>query len=114
VRFDLPDFDVFKINAAANPPVQLGIDDVQFAHVGTVLFDMVANPATGKVYVSNTEAKNEVRFEGSGVIGGSTVRGHLYESRITVLDGSTVTPRLLNKHINYSVVPSPAGSRGGR
>ncbi len=110
VRFDLPDFDVFKINAAANPPVQLGIDDVQFAHVGTVLFDMVANPMTGKVYVSNTEAKNEVRFEGPGIIGGSTVRGHLHESRITVLDGATVTPRLLNKHINYSVVPSPAGT----
>jgi len=67
VRFDLPDFDVFKINANANPPVQLGIDDVQYAHVGTVLFDMIANPISGKVYVSNTDARNEVRFEGLGV-----------------------------------------------
>jgi mono/diheme cytochrome c family protein len=30
------------------------------------------------------------------------VRGHLAESRITVLDGSTVTPRHLNKHVNYT------------
>ncbi|MFN8643750.1 MAG: hypothetical protein U0802_19605 [Candidatus Binatia bacterium] len=110
VRFDLPDFDVFRINANANPPVQIGIDDAQFAHVGTVLFDMVANPVSGKVYVSNTDARNEVRFEGPGVIGGSTVRGHLHEARITVLDGSNVLPRPLNKHINYSVVPSPPGT----
>jgi YVTN family beta-propeller protein len=110
VRFDLPDFDVFKINASSNPPVQIGTDDAQFAHVGTVLFNMVANPISGKVYVSNTEARNEVRFEGPGIIGGSSVRGHLHEARITVLDGAAVLPRLLNKHINYSVVPSPPGT----
>ncbi|HSQ00606.1 MAG TPA: hypothetical protein VL049_25565 [Candidatus Dormibacteraeota bacterium] len=112
VRFDLPDFDVFKINANANPPVQIGIDDLQYAHVGTVLFNMVANPVSGKVYVSNTEAINEVRFEGPGIIGGSSVRGHLHEARITVLDGSNVLPRHLNKHINYSQsqVPSPPGT----
>ena len=114
VRFDLPDFDVFKINANANPPVQIGIDDLQYAHVGTVLFDMVANPMSGKVYVSNTEAINEVRFEGPGIIGGSSVRGHLHEARISILDNtsSAVTPRHLNKHINYSQsqVPSPMGT----
>ena len=42
----------------------------------------------GKVYVTNGEARNEVRFEGPGVFGGSTVRGHLHEARITVLDGA--------------------------
>jgi YVTN family beta-propeller protein len=110
VRFDLPDFDVFKINANGSPPQQIGIDDAQFGHVGTVLFDMIANPVSGKVYVSNTEAKNEVRFEGPGIISGSSVRGHLHESRITILDGSNVLPRALNKHINYSVVPSPPGT----
>src|SRR5262249_23549183 len=31
------------------------------------------------------------------------------EARITVLSGTTVTPRHLNKHIDYSMVPSPAG-----
>ena len=80
------------------------------AHVGTVLFNMAVNPVSGKVYVSNTEARNEVRFEGPGVFGGSTVRGHLHEARITVIDGTTVTPRHLNKHIDYGVVPSPTGT----
>ena len=70
---------------------------------------MVANPVSGKVYVSNTEARNEVRFEGPGTFGGSTVRGHLHEARITVLDGANVLPRHLNPHIDYDVVPSPAG-----
>jgi DNA-binding beta-propeller fold protein YncE len=106
VKFTLPDLDVFKIDATANPPVQMGLDAAQYARVGTVLFNMVANPVSGKVYVSNTDAHNQVRFEGPGVVGGSTVRGHLHEARITVLDGANVLPRHLNKHIDYSVVPT--------
>ena len=62
VRFTLPDNDVFAINANAGTPAQTAF----FAGVGTVLFNMVANPVSGKVYVSNTDARNEVRFEGPG------------------------------------------------
>jgi DNA-binding beta-propeller fold protein YncE len=104
VRFSLPDLDVFSIDATAMPPVETGT----FAHVGTVLFNMIVNPSNGKVYVTNTEARNEVRFEGPGG-GGSTVRGHLHEARITVLDGASVLPRHLNKHIPYGTVPVPGG-----
>jgi YVTN family beta-propeller protein len=104
VKFSLPDKDVFAIDATANPPVETAF----FTGVGTVLFNMAVNPVSGKVYVSNTEARNEVRFEGPGG-GGTTVRGHLHEARITILSGGTATPRHLNKHINYSTVPSPAG-----
>jgi sugar lactone lactonase YvrE len=106
VKFNLPDKDVFAINAAGSPPAETGF----FAGVGTIIFNMIANPVTGRVYVTNTEARNEVRFEGPGG-GGSTVRGHLHEARITILDGSTVTPRHLNKHINYGVVPAPTSVR---
>ena len=113
VRFSLPDDDVFAIDANATPPVETAA----FAGVGTVLFNMAVNPATGKVYVSNTDARNEVRFEGPGSFAATvpgapsptTVRGHLHEARITVLDGAAVEPRHLNKHIDYAVVPSPAG-----
>jgi hypothetical protein len=108
VRFELPDLDVFAIDANANPPVETA----SFAHVGTALFNMVTNPVTGKVYVSNTEARNEVRFEGPGIFAGSTattVQGHIHEARVTVLDGSSVLPRHLNKHIDYEVRPAPAG-----
>jgi hypothetical protein len=64
---------------------------------------------SGALYVSNTEARNEVRFEGPGIFGGSTVQGDLAESRITVVTGTSVLPRHLNKHINYAVRPAPAG-----
>ena len=107
MRFSLPDLDVFAINANAGTPAQTAT----FAGVGTVLFNMVTNPVSGKVYVSNTDARNEVRFEGPGDFASTTVRGHLHESRITVLDGANVLPRHLNKHLNYATVPSPAADK---
>jgi DNA-binding beta-propeller fold protein YncE len=104
VRFSLPDKDVFVINANANPPAQLGGTAGYYRGVGTILFNMAVNPVSGKVYVSNTEAGNDKRFEGPGIFAGHSLRGHLHESRITVLDpAGSVTPRHLNKHINYAV-----------
>jgi YVTN family beta-propeller protein len=107
VKFSLPDKDVFAIDANGNPPFEIS----SFSGVGTVLFNMIVNPTNNKVYVTNAESRNEVRFEGPGVVGGSTVQGHLAEYRITVIDGlaTTVTPRHLNKHIDYSIRPALAG-----
>ncbi len=104
IRFSLPDKDVFVIDANANPPAQLAGTNGYYKGVGTILFNMVVNPVNGKVYVSNTEAGNEKRFEGPGLFAGHSVRGHLHESRITILGpAGSVTPRHLNKHINYAV-----------
>jgi DNA-binding beta-propeller fold protein YncE len=111
VRFSLPDKDVFVINAMANPPRQLAGAGGFFQGVGTILYTMVVNPVNGKVYVANTEANNLDRFEGPGTFAGHSLRGHLHESRITVLSpgGGTpqVAPRHLNKHINYNVCCAP-------
>lgn len=121
VPFDLADQDVFTIDANANPPVEI---DTPFAHVGTVNFNMAVHPVSGKVYVSNTDAQNHVRFEGPGTFVDAnafkplgepaTVRGNLAQSRITVLDPATsgVSPRHLNKHISYDAVPQPADVKG--
>jgi DNA-binding beta-propeller fold protein YncE len=99
IMFTLPDHDVFAVNA--NTLDVAGADE--YDHVGTILFNMAVNPMTGNVYVSNTEMPNVTMFEGPGNHGGSTVQGHLSESRISVLSGtSTVAPRHLNKHIDYS------------
>ncbi|VAW73994.1 FIG00841528: hypothetical protein [hydrothermal vent metagenome] len=107
VKFKLPDTDVFAVDA--NTLSQ----KAAYTGVGTILFNMVANPVSGKVYVSNTDANNKVRFEGTRPAGSttSTVVGNLHKARITVIDpgANTVQPRHLNKHIDYSVVPSPAG-----
>lgn len=106
VRFNLPDRDVFAIDANATPPIEISA----WSGVGTIIFNMATNPQTGRIYVSNTQARNEVRFEGERVLTNNTsVNGHLHEARITVLDGSSVLPRHINKHIDYSQVPSPPG-----
>lgn len=118
VAFSLPDEDVFEIDAMAATPVETD----SATGVGTILFNMIENPVNGNIYVSNTEANNRVRFEGLGdyvsVLGPKpsgdppSVRGHLHEARITVLDSSlNATPRHLNKHLDYQAHPQPAGAK---
>ena len=108
VRFNLPDHDVFSINANTLAPASI----VEFDHVGTTLFNLVVNPVSGKVYVTNTESPNHVEFEGPGIYAGSTVQGRLSESRITVLNpaGATVDPQHLNQHIDYSLLHTSPGA----
>jgi len=129
VPFSIPDLDVFEIDANASVPTELG----SVAGVGTILFNMIVNPVTKNVYVTNTDANNRVRFEGTGeyvsVLGPkpsgdpASVRGNLHKSRITVLDASgddlgtprtelSVAPRHLNKHIDYDLHPVPASVKG--
>jgi DNA-binding beta-propeller fold protein YncE len=111
VRFTLPDDDVFAINASTLTQT------AAFAHVGTSLFNMVTNPQTGNVYVTNSDAHNNVRFEAPANVGsaantfaGETVQGHLAEMRITTINPSSgsVTPTHLNPHINYAILAGSA------
>ncbi len=105
VKFSLADEDVFAIDAATLTTT------ASFQHVGTTLFNMAVNPKSGAVYVSNTEARNDLRFEGAGTFAGTTLQGHIAEARITVLQGSNVTPRHLNKHIDYAQRPAPTSTQ---
>ena len=124
VPYSIPDLDVFEIDADAAVPSEIG----SVSGVGTVLFNMIVNPANGNVYVTNTDANNRVRFEGFGdyvnTLGPkpsgdpASVRGNIHKSRITVLDASAddpmtlhteldVVPRHLNTHIPYGVGTTP-------
>ncbi|MCG8434116.1 MAG: YncE family protein [Gammaproteobacteria bacterium] len=107
VGFSLPDLDVFEIDALANPPIETD----SFSGVGTMLFNMTVNPSTGTLYVSNTDARNMVRFSGLAQRASSTVRGHLADNRITVIKNGTVQPRFLNKHLDFN---KPFGSLSDR
>src|SRR6185369_11514425 len=108
VKLSLPDKDVFVLDAMANPPRQLAGAAGFFQGVGTILYTMAVNPANGKIYVANTDANNTDRFEGPGTFTGHSLRGHLHESRISVLaPGGSVTARHLNKHINYNTCCAP-------
>jgi YVTN family beta-propeller protein len=103
VDFEITDNDIYIIDAAGDVPAVSG----SIEGVGSVLFNMAVDPQSGDLFVSNLESLNNVRFEGEGVFGGSTVRGHFAESRITVIDPDTgeVSPRHLNKHIDYDSFP---------
>jgi DNA-binding beta-propeller fold protein YncE len=103
VQFSLPDRDVFAVDANTLT------EKVTYQHVGTTLFNMAVNPKSGKLYVSNTEANNLTRFEGPGKFFNSTVQGNIAQSRVTVIDNGTVSPRHLNKHIDYSKLAGSAG-----
>jgi len=69
------------------------------------------HPKSGKIFVSNTEARNLIRFEGPGAgvgqgqgFASTTVRGHIAENRISVLTpvDHGVKPVHLNGHIDFS------------
>jgi YVTN family beta-propeller protein len=127
VPFTLPDTDVFVIDANANPPRQVS----SFAHVGTLNFSVAPHPTNGRTYVATIEAINTNRFLSVPRLGafpnpnrignasrtadpatGRSLRGHLYESRIAILNpNGTVQSRHLNKHINYELEVQPAGVR---
>lgn len=100
VRVQLPDYDVFTIDATLYPPQQ--IQAQTYPHAGTTLFNMAVNPKNGKVYISNTDANNDVRFEGHNPgMGVTSVRGQIVDSRITVLDPATGAMKYnnLNPHV---------------
>jgi DNA-binding beta-propeller fold protein YncE len=109
VPFELPDYDVFAIDA-----VSLTEHRAPIAGVGTTLFGMAFDPISGALYVSNTEAGNHVRFEGPGGAGHTTVRGDLARARITVIDPSTdAAPRPvhLNPHLDGYEHPASEEAR---
>jgi DNA-binding beta-propeller fold protein YncE len=101
IKFTLPDEDVFAIDAiAATPAVTTRISGV-----GTTLFNMAVSPVDGRLFVSNTEAINEVRFEGSGRRGNRTLRGRFSESRVSVITPTSgaVTSVHLNRHVDFGL-----------
>ena len=75
--------------------------------------NVAVNPATGNLYVSNTDAHNEARFEGPGTYTGHTVQGHLAEARITVISASGVAPGREALMASAALTKIPKGPTGG-
>jgi YVTN family beta-propeller protein len=89
--YRVSDHDLFVIDATS-----LAVTEVD--HLGTTLFDVSVNPGNGKVYVSNTDARNFVRFEHP-----FGVQGHIVENRLSIVDPANafdVTLVDLNTHID--------------
>ncbi|MCB1643611.1 MAG: hypothetical protein KDI37_17905, partial [Xanthomonadales bacterium] len=96
VALSLPDLDVFRLDAMAEPVTETQA----YAHVGTTLFSMLPLPDSDELLVSNTDARNFVRFAGHGLRGGTTVRGHLVDHRITRIAADGIHPQSLNPHLD--------------
>ncbi|MCA8950056.1 MAG: beta-propeller fold lactonase family protein [Planctomycetes bacterium] len=97
IPYTLPDHDVAEIDAAT-----LGVTRY-FDAVGTTNTGIAVDPATGDLWVTNTDARNLVRFEPS-------LRGHAIDSRVTrITTGAapSVVPIDLNPGINYAQLPNP-------
>ncbi|MEM1110399.1 MAG: hypothetical protein AAGI11_00705 [Pseudomonadota bacterium] len=110
VNLSLPDYDVFTINANAAVPREVS----RVSGVGTTLFNMANNPVNDELYVTNLDARNEVRFEGPGTIS-TTVRGHIANSRVSLISENEMRGAIdLNPHVDYSLPQGdaiPAGQK---
>ncbi len=113
---EMRDRDVAIIDADAGAPSVTGY--VQSA--GTLNFGIAVNPSSQRLYVSNTDALNHMRFESGveaigdgqgdddGICEGAepctvSLNGHLVDTRITVATGTTISGSVnLNPHINYN------------
>ena len=109
VGFSLPDFDVFPIDASL--PIPAAIAGQEVTGVGTTILGLEVHPSNGKVYASNTEDRNHIRFEGHTFDGTWGLRGSVQESSITIIDGSSPVRNHLNPHINYSGPPASERDR---
>ncbi|MBZ5710633.1 hypothetical protein [Nannocystis pusilla] len=109
VKFSLPDKDVFVIDANAATPKQVSGNAGFYTGVGAILYNMIVNPVSGKVYVANTSARNEIRFVGPGIFAESNINGHFAENNITVLNPQThaVSTHHLNPHLDYDAPFQP-------
>jgi YVTN family beta-propeller protein len=104
ILFELPDYDLFVIDAAREDPNVVE----QIPNIGTVLFNMAVRPASGEIWVSNTEALNFVPQE-------QRLRARFADSRITRIypagGGHQAQAVNLNPHIDHSVAAGSTQER---
>lgn len=96
VQYSMPDNDVVELDTASLAVTRY------FSGVGSVNFGLAVDPASGDLFVANTDARNLVRFE-------PQLRGHIVlnrVSRVGCVDGS-VTAFDLNPSVDYDTLPNP-------
>jgi len=94
VSFELPDSDLFVLDAAADQPAVIGT----VSGVGTVLFNLAVRPGSHEIWVTHTEAKNFLPFE-------PRLQGRFADNRVSRImmsqgQGKRVRPVDLNQHVD--------------
>ncbi|MBI5849867.1 MAG: hypothetical protein HZB39_02335 [Planctomycetes bacterium] len=93
----LTDEDVFEIDARTLAVVR------SFVGAGTMNFGLALRPGAGELWVTNTDARNRVRFE-------PALRGHVVDNRVTRIAlgaAPSVVPIDLNPGLDYAMLPNP-------
>ena len=93
---NMPDNDVAEISSTA-------LNVTRYVNgTGTVNFFVAVRPASGEIWIANTEALNLVRFE-------PNLKGHSVDNRVTRVDSAgVVTVFDLNPGVNYTLFPNNA------
>ncbi|HZV34547.1 MAG TPA: beta-propeller fold lactonase family protein [Verrucomicrobiae bacterium] len=89
IRFTMPDNDVVELDVATMQTNRY------FTRVGTVNFSVAINPATGDLFVANTDAGNLTRFE-------PNVRGSFDTNRIARINITTGAVTNFDLNPNFS------------
>ncbi|MEN3332515.1 MAG: hypothetical protein V7641_1880 [Blastocatellia bacterium] len=105
IPYTLADIDLVVVDAAKSvPQIQSEVTGIGTA-VGNAVFD----PAGNRLYVVNTEAHNEIRFE-------PNLRGRFASTRVAIVDLSAEAPRVravdLNPHIRFDLPEGSEAERG--
>ncbi|HEX8097977.1 MAG TPA: hypothetical protein VF507_08070, partial [Pyrinomonadaceae bacterium] len=102
IPYRLADVDVVAIDARGATPAVSG----EVRGVGTHIGNFAIDSASNRLFVLNTDAHNEVRFE-------PNLRGRFLNTRLSVvnLGNNSSTPFDLNAHVDYN---SPAGTDAER
>src|SRR5207247_963362 len=97
IEYTMPDNDVAEIDVAT-----LRVSRY-FPRVGTSNLGIAVQPGTGDLYVTNTDARNLVRFE-------PNLRAHFVDNRVTRIPiiGGALAITDLNPGVDYSILPNPA------
>ena len=98
IDYTMPDNDLAEISTS-----KLRVT-TYYPHLGTVNLGLAVNPASGNLYVANTDALNLTMFE-------TALNGHIVNHRISMVSpGNPQSPTSydLNPGINYTQLPNPA------
>jgi YVTN family beta-propeller protein len=95
IPYTLADVDVVAIDATSTTPAI----SREVRNVGTSIGNAAFDATSNRLYVVNTEAHNEVRFE-------PNLRGRFLTTRVSVVNlgaSASVTPVDLNPHVNLNI-----------
>ncbi len=93
IKYSMADVDVAEINTGSNAVSRT------FGGIGSINFGLAVNPVDGRVAMTNTETRNQLRFE-------PRLIGYLVETQCSFVSTSgTLSIRKLDPHIDFSVVP---------